>query len=145
MTVSLSGEIKNQKHYFPVRIYYEDTDAQGIVYYANYLNYAERARTEMLRLLGWGHQETLKEGVGFVVRHCEVDYKKSAQIDDILTLETFITKMGASSLYLTQNILKQDEILVTVKVCLVFIDVQTYRPKRIDELWRKKIMSLIEK
>src|SRR6202041_3544965 len=76
-------------HHFPVRVYYEDTDAAGIVYYANYLKFAERARTEMMRESGSNHRE-LGEAfdAAFAVSRCEIDYLKPALLDDLLTVET---------------------------------------------------------
>ena len=70
-----SGTVQGDVHHFPLRVYYEDTDAAGIVYYANYLKFAERARTEMLRLLGFEHGEMRRDsGRAFAVRHCSADY-----------------------------------------------------------------------
>ena len=82
------GEIKDNKFLFPVRVYYEDTDAGGIVYYANYLKFAERARTEYIRALGVRQQDALEaeDKFAFVVRHCEVDYQAPAVLDDELVV-----------------------------------------------------------
>ena len=72
-------------HHHPLRVYYEDTDAGGVVYYANYLKFAERARTEMLRDLGIDHSELMdNEGVAFAVRHCTMDFLAPARLDDVL-------------------------------------------------------------
>ena len=73
------GIIENGVHTLPVRVYFEDTDTGGVVYYANYLKYAERARTEMLRCIGFPHSILIKKyGINFVVRHCEADYFASS-------------------------------------------------------------------
>ncbi len=80
-----SGTVQDDAHQFPLRVYYEDTDAAGIVYYANYLQFAERARTEMLRLLGFEHDELRRAtGVVFAVRRCSADYLAPARLDDEL-------------------------------------------------------------
>ena len=80
-----SGMVADGVHVFPVRVYYEDTDAGGIVYYANYLKFAERARTELLRIAGITHSDLMAEsGVAFAVRHCAADFIKPARLDDPL-------------------------------------------------------------
>ncbi|MGH7094988.1 MAG: YbgC/FadM family acyl-CoA thioesterase, partial [Stellaceae bacterium] len=74
-------------HRFPVRVYYEDTDAGGVVYHANYLRFAERARTELLRSIGFSHSRSHAEsGIRFVVRRCMVEYRAAARLDDALTV-----------------------------------------------------------
>src|SRR5712671_6087187 len=86
-------------HRFGLRVYYEDTDAGGVVYYANYLKFAERARTEMLRHVGF-EQEALRRTTGrvFAVRHCSADYLAPARLDDELVVETRLTALGGASL-----------------------------------------------
>ncbi len=85
-------------HRQAIRVYFEDTDAAGIVYYANYLKFAERARTDMLRDLGVSHAEMMKrDGLVLVVRRCEIDYLKPAKLDDLLTVETEAAKLGGAS------------------------------------------------
>ena len=102
-----SGVIAAGVHLFPVRIYYEDTDAGGIVYHANYLRFAERARTEMMRLLGAEHSAIRsEEGVIWAVRALSVDYRQPARLDDHLMVETRVTAMGGASLRLVQTILR---------------------------------------
>lgn len=84
-----SGQWREGMHAFRVRVYYEDTDAGGIVYHANYLNFAERARTEMLRLIGAEQDEMRrKTGLGFTVRRCEIDFRAPARLDDLLEIRT---------------------------------------------------------
>ena len=79
----------SEPHRFPIRIYYEDTDAGGIVYHANYLKFAERGRTEWLRSGGWDHQRVAREwNIYLIVRHVAIDYKTSARLDDLLEIET---------------------------------------------------------
>jgi acyl-CoA thioester hydrolase len=100
-----SGVLQGRLHVLPVRVYYEDTDAAGIVYYANYLKYAERARTEMLRSIGI-EQTRLREAVGmvFVMREGEVKYRRPARLDNALTVETALVDLGAASLRMRQVI-----------------------------------------
>ncbi len=92
-------------HVFPVRVYYEDTDAAGIVYYANYLKYAERARTEMLREYGIeSGAMMLKDGLAFAVRHCSMDFRKPAKLDDELCVETRIKAINGASVVADQRV-----------------------------------------
>jgi acyl-CoA thioester hydrolase len=96
-----------EEHIFPVRVYYEDTDAGGVVYYANYLRFAERARTEMLRRHGIESSELMaKEGIAFAVRHCEADYRRPARLDDRLEVRTRLLALGGASLEMEQRIVR---------------------------------------
>ncbi len=105
-----TGVLRGRVHVLPVRVYYEDTDAAGIVYYANYLKYAERGRTEMLRTLGVG-QERLREesGMQFVMRDGEVKYRRPARLDDALLVETALVELGAASVRMRQVIRREGE------------------------------------
>jgi acyl-CoA thioester hydrolase len=95
------------EHVFPVRVYYEDTDAAGIVYYVNYLKFAERARTEMLRLLGRGQRDMMeREGVAFAVKSARIDYLRPARLDDALDVRTGLVDVGGASLKLRQRIVR---------------------------------------
>lgn len=118
----------------PVRVYYEDTDAEGIVYYANYLKFAERARTEFLRSNGL-KPEIIKDGdrCGFVARHVELDYKKSAFLDDMLSISCEVKELKNSSVVIFQEVKKDDEVLCTVELTLVFINISRHRPTRIPD------------
>jgi acyl-CoA thioester hydrolase len=89
---SLSGRLEDGVHVLYTRVYYEDTDAAGIVYYANYLRFAERARTEMLRLLGVSQADLRAErGLAFAVRRCTADYRRPARLDDLLEIRSHVT------------------------------------------------------
>jgi acyl-CoA thioester hydrolase len=110
------------EHRFPVRVYYEDTDAGGIVYYANYLKFAERARTEFLRSLGSEHH-AMKEhhGVEFVVRSMEADYILPARLDDELTVCSCLITLGGASMTARQIVKRDDEDLVNMSVQLACV------------------------
>jgi acyl-CoA thioester hydrolase len=109
-------------HTHPVRVYYEDTDAAGIVYYANYLKFAERARTEMLRDMGFDQKRIREEDdVAFAVRACNTEYLRPARFDDALTVETEVEKVGGASIGLVQTVKRGDEVLVVMHVTLVCI------------------------
>jgi acyl-CoA thioester hydrolase len=92
-------------HVFPIRVYYEDTDAGGIVYHSNYLKFAERGRTEVLRDLGIEHRSLMaSDGVAFAVRRCEIDYLAPARLDDELAVHTVLRALGNASVDLDQTI-----------------------------------------
>ncbi len=100
-----SGTLSNGVHTLPLRVYWEDTDAAGIVYYANYLKFIERGRSDMLRLAGidqWAMKE--RSGANFAVRRCEVDYLIPAKLDDELEIETRIERLRGASLVMRQTV-----------------------------------------
>ncbi|MFP5382843.1 MAG: YbgC/FadM family acyl-CoA thioesterase, partial [Gammaproteobacteria bacterium] len=90
----------------PVRVYIEDTDAGGIVYYVNYLKFMERARTEWLRALGFQHYTLLDEDFLFVVRHADVDYRRPARIDDELAVSAAVERLGRASIFFRQQVVR---------------------------------------
>jgi len=131
-------------HETEVRVYYEDTDSGGIVYYANYLKFAERGRTEYLRAIGHDHRTVAKEhGVGFVVRRCEVDYIKPAMLDDLLTVETTVTNVSGARFSMSQRVLKNAMILCEVSVNLGCVD-GAGRPSRLPSDLRLKMAELTD-
>src|SRR5215831_17825816 len=104
-------------HIHPIRVYFEDTDAGGMVYYANYLKFAERARTEMLRAGGIAHAEMVaQDGLMLVVRRCTAEFHRSAHLDDELEVETRLATLTGASLVLDQTIRRGDEVLVELSV-----------------------------
>lgn len=138
---TIKGTLFEDKTFsFPIRIYYEDTDAGGIVYYANYLKYAERARTEYLRHLGLNQDTLLKEqGVGFVVRDCHISYKSPAKLDDALNITCKITELKGVSLKMEQKLYRGDAILCEIEITLVFLSLPNMRPTKIPS----EIISLL--
>ena len=106
-------------HITPIRVYYEDTDAAGIVYYANYLKFAERARTEMMRELSGGlYARMLADGMGFIVRHCTVDYAAAATLDDLIEVHSRVLDLGGASLSAEQTVRRDGVRLVGMQVRL---------------------------
>lgn len=101
---------------WPVRVYYEDTDAGGIVYYANYLKFCERGRTEWLRSLGVEQDGWLASGTAFVVRHVELDLKKPARFNDALTVTTLVTDVRRATVTFKQQIFNQQQQLLCIAV-----------------------------
>lgn len=127
-----------EPHRFDIRIYYEDTDAGGIVYYANYLRYAERARTEMLRDAGIESSSLMTDqAVALAVRSCYADYYKPALLDDLLTVETRVKGVGGASLELEQTVFRGDEKLVRMDVKLACMSTRG-GPARMPENLRKQ-------
>lgn len=114
-----SGHMCGNTHILPVRVYYEDTDAAGIVYYANYLRYAERGRTEMLRRVGGEHMRLMRqEGIAFAVRHCTADYLAPARLDDALEVRTRLVEVAGASLRARQDVRRDGTDLVRLTVRL---------------------------
>ena len=105
-----------------VRVYYEDTDAAGIVYYANYLRFIERGRTEFLRALGHDQNILMGEGIAFAVRSAGVEFLRPARLDDLLTVETGIASLGRAQVTFAQRILRGTELLLDAKIRVVCID-----------------------
>lgn len=123
-------------HTFNIRVYYEDTDTGGIVYYANYLRYAERARTEVLRSAGINQTDLMAQSnIAFAVRKCEIEYHKPARLDDMLTIHTTLEKIGNASLNMHQTICKADETLVSLRIKVAVID-GTLKPTKLPPALR---------
>ncbi len=116
---------------FPVRVYYEDTDAAGVVYYANYLKFMERARTEWLAALGFPLAAFEREhGMVFVVHRCEIDYHLPARLNDALDVSVEPAKIGASTLKARQQVRRGDDVLTSALVTLACLDAVRWRPVR---------------
>ena len=120
-------------HRFPIRVYYEDTDAGGIVYHSAYLRFAERGRTEWLRDMGFDHSGLRsKTGAGFAVARAEIDYLKPATLDDLLEVETRIVKAGGASTRIEQDVLRDGVPIVRMVLRLAFIGAEG-RPYRMPQ------------
>jgi acyl-CoA thioester hydrolase len=116
---------------WPVRVYWEDTDAGGVVYYANYLKFMERARSEWLRELGFDQNQLKNEpGIVFVVRHVTIDYLRPALYDDLLSVSTRLREVNRARFIMSQTI-ERDELLATAEVTLACVHAQTFKPARI--------------
>lgn len=116
----------------PIRVYYEDTDTGGVVYYANYLRFFERGRTEWLRSLGVDQRElAAREAIMFVVNQASIAYQRPARLDDQIDIITHITDLGAASIMFEQSAQRDGELLASgqIKVCVVHA--QTFKPTRL--------------
>lgn len=108
--VPLSGRVEDGRHRLWLRVYYEDTDAAGIVYYANYLRFAERARTEMLRLVGVSQFALRGEsGLAFAVKDCAVDYRRPARLDHLLEVRSWLSSLTRAQLTVEQHVLNAED------------------------------------
>jgi acyl-CoA thioester hydrolase len=136
------GVVSDGAFLFPVRVYYEDTDAAGLVYYANYLKFAERARTEMLRRLGVEQERLRAEtGLAFVVRRCAADYVLPARLDDDLVVVTRLKALGGASLDLDQDVRRNDALLVRLAFQIACLG-RSGRPQRLPPVLRAALSSL---
>ena len=116
-----------------IKVYYEDTDAGGVVYYANYLKFLERARSEAIVDIGLSNQKIKKNfGLLIIVKSCNIEFKKSAYLEDLLKIKSSIISFSKTSLSMDQIIFKEDDIIVNAKVHLVFIN-EKGKPNRIPE------------
>jgi acyl-CoA thioester hydrolase len=114
------------------RVYWEDTDGGGVVYYANYLRFLERARTEWLRALGFVQTQLAKNpGIMFVVASVNIEYRRPARLDDSLTIVSTCHHESAACLRFDQRILRDEELLVTAAVRVACLDAGSFRPKRL--------------
>ncbi|WP_261815473.1 tol-pal system-associated acyl-CoA thioesterase [Vibrio gallicus] len=130
MTTTSTNE--NSTFDWPIRIYYEDTDAGGIVYHSNYLKYFERARTELLRAKGVSQQLLLEQQLGFVVKHMDIDFLQGAQLDQELTVKTHVSQLKRVSLDFCQEIVNLDgKVLCRAVVRVACINTSKMKPTAI--------------
>ncbi len=131
---------------YEVRVYFEDTDAGGIVYHAKYLGFAERARSEMLRALGVPHAALIEtHGIFFVVRQAKLDYLRPARLDDMLVVANDVLAVGGASVLLRQSFFRQGEsdALVVLKISLAAVSREGQRPARLPGRWRVAMTPLV--
>ncbi|MBT4989330.1 MAG: YbgC/FadM family acyl-CoA thioesterase [Rickettsiales bacterium] len=130
-----------QEFYHKVRVYYEDTDLASVVYYANYLKFAERARTEMLRSLGINQNKIAKEqNIFFVVKECKINYMASSRLDDELEILTKVVKVNSASILLQQKIFLQDKLITNIDVLIVSVNDKS-RIVKVPSDIRKRLVS----
>lgn len=119
---------------WPVRVYYEDTDAAGVVYHSNYLKYMERARTEWLREFGFSHDELRKQQkIIFVIREMSMKFLRPARFDELLLVTAKLVQQRGASLLFEQSIEKGEELVCTASVNIACLDAATLKPQRIPE------------
>lgn len=126
----IAGELEAGSHRLVQRVHYEDTDFSGLVYHARYLHFLERGRTDYLRCLGVEQRELLnadEEGLVFVVHRMEIDFKGPARMDDVLTIRTVTEKAGGAKMVLSQEIRRDDMLLIAAKVIIAVINAKGAR------------------
>lgn len=136
-------------HHFPVRVYYAETDAGGVVYHASYFHFLERARTEMMREAGFNHAEITHEtGGAFVMVEANLKFRAPARLDDLLIIASDITHMGGASLKVRQNVLKQvatgESVLLEGDIALVYVSLADFKPLRIPQELRDALEPYLQ-
>ena len=128
----------HENFFHNLKIYYEDTDSGGVVYYANYLKFLERARTEALFTIGFSNNK-IKETFNslIIVKSCNIEYKKSAHLEDELTIRSFVKSITKTSFFMNQIITKDKEVIVEAQVHLVFVNTEGKPVKIPDEIYSK--------
>ena len=128
----------HENFFHKIKVYYEDTDSGGVVYYANYLKFLERARTEALFSIGYSNKSIKKNfGTLIIVKACNIEYKKSAHLEDELTVRSFVKSITKTSFFMNQIITKGEETIVEAQVHLVFVN-QKGKPLKIpDEIYSR--------
>jgi acyl-CoA thioester hydrolase len=129
---------------FPVRVYFENTDAGGVVYHAEYLKFLERARTEWLRHLGFDHQALARDHrVVFVVTAAAIDFARPARLDDTLAVTVRLESLGKVRCVFAQEIRRDDEVLVKARVTVASVTGEAFKPAEIPEALRKKMEAAL--
>jgi acyl-CoA thioester hydrolase len=145
----LAGRIirddSGQRHILPVRVYFEDTDAGGVVYHASFVRFAERGRTDFLRLLGTDARRLIdgsdsKEPAAFVVRRMSFDFARPGRMDDLLEVETRVKELGAASVTLDQTISRDGQRLVSAEIVVVLISISG-KPLRLSDTVREAFQA----
>ena len=128
----------HENFFHNVKIYYEDTDSGGVVYYANYLKFLERARTEALFSIGYSNK-MIKEKFNslIIVKSCNIEYKKSSQLEDELEVRSFVKSITKTSFFMNQIVTRGDEEIVTAQIHLVFVNAAGKPTKIPDEIYSK--------
>ncbi len=130
----LNIQMNSKKFIWPVRVYYEDTDAGGVVFYANYLKFFERARTEMLRAMGYEQDQLIAtDGIIFAVRSVQVDYLSPARFNELLHVSAEVVQTKNASLIFEQHITRGDDVLTKSIIKIACLDAQSLRPKVIPD------------
>tara|TARA_B100001093_G_scaffold231484_1_gene222012 strand:+ start:677 stop:1099 length:423 start_codon:yes stop_codon:yes gene_type:complete len=128
----------HENFFHKLKIYYEDTDSGGVVYYANYLKYLERARTEALFSIGYSNKIVKnKFNSLIIVKSCNIQYKKSARLEDELLVRSFVKSITKTSFFMNQIITKEEETIVEAQVHLVFVNSESKPVKIPDEIYSK--------
>jgi len=138
------GRFVGREHRFPLRVYFEDTDVAGIVYYANYLRFMERGRSAMLRAVGIDQRGVLESGGGvYAVAEVAIKYRRPARLDDILLVVSRVVEIRAASTVIHQRVMRGDEVLTDARVTAAFLTVDG-RPQRQPKDWVARCRELVD-
>ena len=128
----------HENFFHKLKVYYEDTDSGGVVYYANYLNFLERARTESLFSIGFSNKKIQDQFNSLIiVKSCNIEYKKSAHLEDELTIRSFVKSITKTSFFMNQIMSKKDDVIVEAQVHLVFVNRERKPIKIPDDIYSK--------
>ena len=133
--------MSNPVYQLPIKLYFEDTDAMGIVYHANYLKYFERARTEWLRAANLHHGALMAQDIGFVIRQADIEWLSPLTLDDEIVATAQVDTLGRSSIVLEQTILKNGELVSRAKILMVCVSISAKRPVSVPENIREVFLS----
>jgi acyl-CoA thioester hydrolase len=137
------GGFVGPEHRFALTVYFEDTDTAGVVYYANYLKFVERARSDMLRAVGIDQQEMLRgDGSAYYVAHVDIRYRKPARLGDELRVVSTVEQVRASSVRIQQRVMRGPELLADASVTAAFLDREA-RPRRQPREWVEKFSKIV--
>lgn len=141
----VEGRFEGREHRFPVRVYFEDTDLTGVVYHANYLRYMERARSDMLRLVGINQRAAMEAGEGaYAVAALDIKYRRPARLDDALVVVSHLTHLRAAAVCIHQRVMCGPEVLAEADVTAALV-APDWRPKRQPAAWTAMFEKLIVK
>lgn len=131
----MASDAVDPRFSWPTRIYWEDTDAGGVVYHARYVAFMERARTEWMRALGFGQERTrIEHGLVFAVRSMSMDFLKPARLDDALAVSARLVQCKRASMVFSQAVCRGDETLLTAQVKIAALDASTFKPRGMDNV-----------
>jgi acyl-CoA thioester hydrolase len=138
------GAFAGREHRFACRVYFEDTDAAGIVYYANYLKFMERARSDMLRAIGIDQREALDAGEGvYAVAEAHIKYRRPARLEDALVIVSHLKELRAASATIHQRVMRGQELLADATIVAAFLSPEG-RPRRQPGAWLEKFRPLLK-
>ena len=141
----VEGRFDGREHRFPVRVYFEDTDLSGVVYHANYLRFMERARSDMLRLVGIDQRAAMEAGEGaYAVSELAIKYRRPAKLDDALTVISRLTQVRAAAVHIHQRVMRGPELLAEANVVAALV-APDGRPKRQPAAWAAAYHRLVYK
>lgn len=140
-----SGKIEGSRHFYPVRVFFEDTDLSGIAYHANYLKWCERARSDLLRVLGIDQRAAFEAGEGvYAVSEAQIKWRRPARLDDELVVQTRALELRAASARMEQRVMRGEELLAQVDIVAAFVTPQG-RPRRQPDEWRRSFEEFATK